>query len=369
MPKIADIFRRHGDAYLTRFGATMPLWHRRALDAVRNCRTPAMGGHLRACLDCGSREYVYHSCRSRACPSCHGEQTADWLEARRTELLPTRYFHLVFTVPAALREPLRRNQTALGGALLRAAAQALLDLAADPQWLGATPAVLSVLHTWGRTLSWHPHVHLLVSAGGVTPDRQWREAPNPVFLVPVHALAKRFRGRFAALARAAKPAADLPDDVFDPTQRWVVYAKPCFTGPQQVLDYFGRYLHRLPISDSRILQHTAETVSYACRDATTGRVRHQTVTPPEFLRRCLQHVPPPGFHRIRYCGLWSPARRGDLRNLLVLLASRRPVATALAVALPREIMPERCPLRVCRCCGSSRLAVILYFGPRERAPP
>ena len=371
MPEIADIFRRHGDEYLARFGPTMPPWHRRAIDAIRNCRTPALGGHLRACLDCGMLEYVYHSCRSRACPACHAEQTADWLEARRAELLPSRYFHLVFTVPSALREPLRRNQTALCGALMRAASQSLLTLAADPQWLGATPAVLAVLHTWGRTLSWHPHVHLLVTAGGVTPDRQWCEAPNPAFLVPIHALAKLFRGRFAALARTVVPAAELPHESFDPTQRWVVYAKPCFAGPQQVLDYFGRYLHRLPISDSRILTHTAETVSYACRDATTGLLRHQTVAPLEFLRRCLQHVPPPGFHRIRYYGLWSPARRGDLRNTLVFLASLRSVAMALAlaVAVPQAVQTGKCPVQACRCCGSIRLAVILWFGPRERAPP
>ena len=369
MSTIAAIFRRHGDEYLERFAAAMPAWHRRALSSIRACRTPAMGGHLRECLDCGTREYVYHSCRSRACPTCHGERTAVWLEARRAELLPTRYFHLVFTVPSALREPLRRAQTPLCGALLRAATQALLRLAADPRWLGATPAVLCVLHTWGRTLTWHPHVHLLVSAGGVTPDGLWREVPNPAFFVPIYALAKLFRGRFAALARTAVPGTELPDDIFAPEQRWVVFAKPCLTGPQQVLDYFGRYLHRLPVSDSRILEHTNEAVAVVCRDATTGQARRLTLAPLEFLRRCLQHVPPPGFHHIRYCGLWSPSRRGDLRNALVMFAVRRSIIAALAAAVPRVILPLQYPARACRHCGSSRIAVIRHFGPAERAPP
>ncbi len=368
MPEIAEIFRRHGAEYLERFGETMPAWHRRAIAAVSGCRTPAMGGHLLGCGECGHREYVYHSCRSRACPSCHGEQGAEWLRARAAELLPVRYFHLVFTVPAALREPLRRSQAALCGALMRAAAEAILALAADPRYLGGTPAILAVFHSWGRTLTWHPHVHCLVPAGGLDDRRLWHEAPNPAFLVPVHALAKLFRARFAALARVALPAAALPGSAFDPTQRWVVYAKPCFAGPEKLLQYLGRYVHRLPLSDASIVRHGPDQVAFRCRDATTGVPRTLQLVPVEFLRRCLQHVPPPGFHRIRYYGLWAPACRPLLRRVQLLLSAVRPSA-AVAVADSASRPAPLPPTRLCPHCGSPRLAVILFFRPGARAPP
>ncbi len=225
MPEIREIFLRHRDEYLSLYGTTMPSWHRQALRAVTDCGTPAMGGHLQECADCGHREFVYHSCRSRACPSCHGSRTASWLAARTDELLPVRYFHLVVTVPASLREPLRRNQTALCGALMRAVAESVRSLAADPRYLGAVPGILAVLHTWGRSLVWHPHVHCLITAGGVTADGSWLEAPNPAFLVPVHALGKLCRGRFAAFARAAAPDVSLPAAALAPTVRRGVHAR------------------------------------------------------------------------------------------------------------------------------------------------
>jgi hypothetical protein len=368
MPEITEIFRRHGEEYLARFGDAMPAWHRRAIAAVCGCRTPAMGGHLLGCDDCGHREYVYHSCRSRACSACHAEQSAAWVRARAGELLPVRYFHLVFTVPAALREPLRRSQDALCGALVRAAAEALTALAADPRYLGGTPAILAVLHTSGRTLTWHPHVHCLVPAGALDADGVWHEAPNPAFLVPVHALAKLFRGRFAALARTAAPEAELPADVFDAAQRWVVYAKPCFAGPAHVLDYLGRYVHRLPLGNGSIVSYGPDQVTFRCRDATTGAARTITLAPMEFLRRCLQHVPPPGFHRVRYYALWAAPRRRDLHRVQLLLCSVHPAAAAAVAAVTATPPPVRRP-RVCPHCGSTRLAVILYFRPGARAPP
>lgn len=368
MPEIAEIFRRHGAEYLKRFGETMPAWHRRAIAAVSGCRTPAMGGHLLGCRDCGEREYVYHSCRSRACPSCHGEQSAEWLRARAAELLPVRYFHLVFTVPAPLREPLRRSQTQLCGALMRAAAEAIVTLAADSRYLGGTPAILAVLHTWGRTRSWHPHVHCLVPAGGLDRDGIWHEPPNPAFLVPVHALAKLFRGRFAALARAAAPDAELPGDAFDPTQRWVVYAKPCFAGPEKMLEYLGRYVHRLPLGDSSIVGYGPDHVAFRCRDATTGAPRTVTLAPMEFLRRCLQHLPPPGFHRIRYYGLWAPACRATLHRVQLLLSTVHPTAAAAVAIVASAPPPPRRP-RLCPRCGSTRFVRLLFFGPGARGPP
>jgi len=368
---IREIFQRHMGEYLGRFGNAMPSWHRQALAAVAACRTPAMGGHLQTCADCGHREFVYHSCRSRACPSCHGAETASWLAARTSELLPVRYFHLVVTVPASLREPLRRNQTALCGALMRAVAEAIMKLAADPRHLGATPALLTILHTWGRSLIWHPHVHCLITAGGVAPDGTWREAPNPVFIVPIHALGKLCRGRFAALARAAAPNVSLPGAALAPDVRWVVNARSCLAGADKVAEYLGRYIHRLPVADANILSATDTAVTFRYRDTATGASRQLSLAPMEFIRRCLQHVPPTGFHRIRYYGLWGPARRGHLRRVMLLLATVRPaLATAIAAAA-ESAKAAMLEFTVCRCpkCRSVNLRIGAWFKPGERAPP
>jgi len=372
MPKIREIFQRHQDEYMARYGETMPAWHRQALHDVAACRTQAMGGHVQECGDCGHREYVYHSCRSRACPACHSGETAAWLAARTAELLPVRYFHVVFTVPEALREPLRRNQTALCGALMRAAAEAVSVLAADPKYLGGAPGILAVLHTWGRTLVWHPHVHCLVTAGGVAANNHtWLEAPNPAFLVPVQALGAVFRGRFAALARAAAPDLPLPGEVFAPGVRWVVHAKPCLAGAAQVVDYLGRYIHRLPVSDARILTATSTAVTFRYRDTATGKNRAMTLSPMEFIRRCLQHVPPTGFHRIRYYGLWSPACRGRLRRAMLMLAAVR-VTLAAAISIVAEFaQAAHQAVAVCRCprCQSRNVRAIAWFRPGEHGPP
>lgn len=371
MPKIREIFLRHMDEYTTRYGEAMPSWHWRALHDVVACRTSAMGGHVQACNDCGHREYVYHSCRSRACPSCHGGETAAWMADRAGELLPVRYFHVVFTVPEALREPLRRNQTALCGALMRAAAEAIRALAADPKYLGATPGILACLHTWGRTLVWHPHVHCLVTAGGVTADGVWRETPNPQFLAPVHALAAVFRGRFAALARAAVPGVNLPGNVCAPGTKWVVHARPCLAGPDKVIEYLGRYIHRLPVTDERVTAETAAAVTFRYRDTASGRTRTLSLEPMEFIRRCLQHVPPPGFHRLRYYGLWSPACRDRLRRVMLLLAILRPVIAAAVCAAAGLARAAHEVVAVCRCsqCRSRNVRTVSRFRPGEHGPP
>ena len=371
MPGIRDIFARHMDEYLARFGETMPPWHRRALRDVVDCRTPAMGGHLQACDDCGHLEFVYHSCRSRACPSCHGSETAAWLADRAGELLPVHYFHMVFTIPKSLREPLRRNQTALCGALMRAAAESIQALAADPRHLGATPAILAVLHTWGRNLVWHPHVHCLVTAGGIAADNTWQETSNPNFLVPVKALSSFFRGRFAALARAAAPEADLPESAFAKGSRWVVHAEPCRAGASHVIEYLGRYIHRLPVTDHNIIDSTETTVTFRYTETSTGKKRLMTLPAMEFIRRCLQHVPPPGFHRIRYYGLWSPASRPQLRQAMLLLAPIRP-GLAEAIATAAETAREaHQAIAICRCphCQSRNVHALARFRPREHGPP
>jgi Transposase zinc-binding domain/Putative transposase len=238
MPEVADVLRRYGREYLDRFGQDLLPSHRRAMEDLLACRTEAFGGHLWPCDHCGQEHYVYHACRNRSCPKGHRLDTEAWLAARRRELLPVPYFHVVLTRPQELRELVRRHQRDLYEIWLRAAAQALITLAADPPDVGGRIGVLCILHTWSRTLAYHPHVHGLVPAGGVASDgTEWRPA-RPSSLVPVHALAQLFRGLFRALVSQEGPDLPLPEAAW--TTGWVVYCQPTVHGTEQVLHYLGR---------------------------------------------------------------------------------------------------------------------------------
>ena len=347
MPTIADIVREHGGAYLERFGDRVLPSHRQAVLDIAGCRTPAMGGHLLGCDDCGHREFVYHSCRNRACPQCHSQHTETWLAARAHELLPVRYHHVVFTLPADLRDAARTRQRDVLGALMLTAAEALQTLAADPRYAGGQLGVLAVLHTWTRALIWHPHVHCLVPGVAVTGDREvWR--PSERFLVPVKALSVIFRARLVSRLRHLRPAVHVPGTVW--RQPWVVFARPCVEGSERVLQYLARYAFRGPLSDRRILGAHSGRVTFGYTDGRSGQPRSVTVTGEEFLRRYLQHVLPEGFQRVRYYGLWSPSRRRDLRSLQAILpipaTGRTP---ALVVRPSRPAKPVVCPH-----CGSPR---------------
>jgi len=265
MPELADVLRRDGREYLDRFGQDLLPSHRRAMDDMMHCRTEALGGQLLACAHCGQEHDVYHSCRHRSSPKCHGLDTEAWLAERRQELLPVPYFHVVFTVLYALGEIIRRHQKDLYNILLRAAAQALITLAADPHDVGGLIGVLCVRHTWTRTLAYHPHVHGLVPAGGVSVDRtEWWPARTSS-LVPVHALSKLFRGRFLALVRQERPDLVIPESVW--SQGWVVYGKPTVQGPEHVLQYLGRYVHRIALTNSRMLSIDDGHIRFRYQDA------------------------------------------------------------------------------------------------------
>jgi hypothetical protein len=290
MLQVADVIRRYGGEYLERFGQDLLPSHRRAMDDILRCRTEALGGQLLQCDHCGQEPYVYHSCRNRSCPTCHRLDTEAWLAERRQELLPVPYFHVVFTLPQELRVLVRRHQNALYDILLRAAAQALIQLAADPHYVGGLIGVLCVLHTWTRTLTYHPHVHCLVPAGGVSADRtEWRPARTS-YLVPVHALAKLFRGLFQALVHQERPDLTIPESVW--TKGWVVYCKPALQGTELVLNYLGRYVHRIALTNSRILSTEDGQVSFRYQDAQDQRWKMMTLPAYEFIRRFLQHVLP-----------------------------------------------------------------------------
>ena len=348
MLPLADILRRHGPAYVQRHDAGLLPSHRRAMQAILHCRTPLMGGHVAVCAQCGGEHLLFHSCRHRACPRCGHDATARWSAQQRELLLPVPYFHVVFTLPAELRMLVRTHQKTLLPVLCRAAFEALAALCADPTYLGGQVGALAVLHTWTRALVWHPHVHMLVPGGALAPDgRTWRPLPKrrKLYLVPVHALAERFRGRFLDLAPHALSPLPFPPIPWD--KKWVVFAKPVVHGPDKVLEYLGRYVFKTALAGKAIVGCDDTTVAFTYRDNRDHRRRTMRLPADEFLRRFLQHVPPKGLHRVRTFGLLHPSRRDTLRRLQLLLASR-------PSASPEPAPPVR-PAPRCPHCGSSAL--------------
>ena len=356
---LADVVRRHGPAYMVRFGAAILPSHVRAIRAITHCRTPVMGGHVADCARCGSEHLLFHSCHHRACPRCGHDATARWIAEQRQLLLPVPYFHVVFTLPDELRRLVRSHQKPLLSALFRAAFDSLAALCADPHFLGGRIGALAVLHTWTRTLEWHPHVHMLVPGGALAPDgRTWRPAPprRKRFLVPVKALAKRFRGRFLQLARRALPHVSFPEIPWD--KPWIVFAEPAVRGADKVLDYLGRYVHRTALSDKAITACDDRDVTFTYRPSGERQRRSMTLPADEFLRRFLQHVPPNGFHRVRAFGLLHPAQRTTLRQLQLLLAPR-PSPHPPAAAAPTRAR-RRCPH-----CGHRSLVLVRRISAEE----
>jgi len=350
--------RRHGPAYLERYGASLLPSHARAIDAILDCRTPAMGGHIAACEQCGTEHLFYHSCRNRACPQCGYDATQRWIGEQEVWLLPVPYFHVVFTLPAELRRIVRSHQKELLSVLFKAAFQSLSDLCTDPHYLGGQVGALAVLHTWTRTLEWHPHVHMLVPGGAMAPDgRTWLPAPprRKRYLVPVRALAKRFRGRFLHLARRALPGVSFPDIPWG--KRWIVFAKPVVQKAEKVLEYLGRYVHRTALSDHAIVHCDDKTVTFRYRDSRDQARKTMTLPADEFLRRFLQHVLPKGFHRVRAFGLLHSTHRDTLRQLQLVLARPATVDEPF----------ERTPLPRLRCseCGHTSLRVVSRVSAAE----
>ena len=306
--EVADVFRRFGPSYREAFGDRMLPSHRRAMADIVACRTAAMGGHLYQCDGCGTVFHVYHACRNRACPACHTRQIERWLEARTGELLPCPYYHVTMTVPAQLRDLFRANQRDAYGLFMKAAGDAVITLCRDQRYLGATPAILAVLHTWTATMDYHPHVHLLVSGGAIADDgTTWCEAKHP-FLVPVRALSKHLRATFQARLKKQRPdlEAQVPPQVWKTD--WVVFCKHWGQGETALLEYLARYVHRIAITNNRITAIGKDTVSFRYKHRKTAQWRTCTLGAHEFIRRFLQHVLRKGFHKVRYYGLWHPKK-------------------------------------------------------------
>lgn len=371
MPELCDVFRLHGRAYREKYGRTMLSSHHRAMNDIMNCRTEALGGHVLICQKCGHKVYSYHSCKSRACPKCHINDTEAWMEKRRQEVLPTQYFHVIITLPAQWRRTFSSNQKVLYSIVMRAAAAAIIKLAADKKHVGGQVGVMAVLHTWTRTMVYHPHVHCLVTGGGASRDNQhWQEA-KPGYLFPKRALSKVFRGIFIEMLREEQPSLQLPKRVTG--QKWVAHVKAAGQGTEAVLGYLARYVHRTAICNSRILEVTDKAVTFSYRDNRDQRQKTMSLPPEEFIRRFLQHVLPKGFHRVRYYGLWSTARQNILKKIQVTLAWLIP-----AFKSPRRVEQEKesagkaiHPMegRDCPVCHNGRLVWRGRVPPWGRKPP
>jgi hypothetical protein len=384
--ELADIVRAHGAAF--RAAHRLCGMQHRALRAIERCRTAALGGELRQCDACGTQRYVYHSCRNRHCPKCQTLAKERWLAARIAELLPVPYYHLVFTLPHELNTLAQGNPRELYTMLFAAASETLIEFGENPRWLGGTIAATLVLHTWGQTLTQHLHLHCLVAAGALSAQGSWIRTRRG-FLFPVKALSVVFRGKFlaalsAAFARAALVLSGGTATLGEPhAQRslladlrkhsWVVYAKRPFAGPEQVLQYLGRYTHRVAISNERLVSCEPRAVRFRYKDyACGGRRRVMHLEPLEFLRRFALHVLPHGFNRIRHYGLLAN------RNKRALLASARAVLQAPVLspaAEPHESIiafwHRIAGLDIERClhCRRGTLRVVATLAPHTHPPP
>jgi hypothetical protein len=333
---LADLLTAHWPAYAAKFGRLIPEEQRAAVRAIRRCRTAALGGQLYRCA-CGREHYAYHSCNHRACPRCGREDATAWLAQQRTRLLPVPYFLVTLTVPAQLREPIRAAMALWYGALLKAGAGALQDLAAQPKHLGAELGITAVLQTWTRDLRYHPHVHLLVPGGGLTADQlRWLRVKDPAFLVPQVKLAARFKGRLKAWLQRDHPDRfrQVPAKVW--WRKWVADVQPVGSG-EAALKYLAAYLCRPPLHESQLESWNANEVTFRYR-AHGGTVKRGTVSGPEFVRRFLQHVPPKGFQRVRHYGWLGAAAQAKRERIAALLDWRAP-----ALVPPPPGPPPRCP--------------------------
>jgi hypothetical protein len=382
--EVADIFRDHGPAWRQANVGHVSLDQLKVMSAIESCRTAALGGHVARCEDCSHILIAYNSCRNRHCPKCQGAAAKQWLAERAAELLPVPYYHVVFTVPAAVADIAYQNKAVIYDLLFRTAAETMLTIAADPKHLGARIGITAVLHTWGSAMTHHPHVHMIVPGGGISLDRKRWVACRPGFFLPVRVLSRLFRRLFLKALTAAHAAgrlnffadhAHLGDAqafaaYLEPLRKveWVVYAKRPFGGPAAVLAYLARYTHRIAIANSRLIAFDRNGVSFKWKDyRIDGRDRYKAMTlaTSEFIRRFLIHVLPRGFHRIRHYGLFAKSSCADhiarARELLAVpKAQDQPVDAAAA-----DPNAPACP-----CCGG-RMIIIESFerGCSPRAHP
>ena len=375
MITLGDVFRRFADDYCRAHGASMLPSHRRAIADILACRTSALGGHRWRCTHCSAEVHSYHSCKNRSCPTCHRDETERWLAARKAELLPCPYFHVTVTVPQELRDVLRANQRDGYAALMQAAAESIVELARDKRYVGGTVGVLGVLHTWTGQLVYHPHVHCLVTGGGVSADgNSWCPARSD-YLVPTKALAKLVRGKMMTHLKKRRPDLALPDAAWK--KPWVVHCTSWGDGADAVLEYLARYVYRVAITNGRIVGLDDTGVTIRHKERASGRWLTTRLTGHEFMRRFLQHVLPKGLHKIRYYGLWHPSRREQAARARLLQLDQPTTASTAASAGERgadataqsSASSTAAPVRVCPSCKEGRLVEVGRLYPKQASGP
>lgn len=369
MLELADIFRLHGAAYRVKFGDRMLPSHHRAMQDIEACRTAALGGQLYFCQACDEQRYSYHSCKNRHCPKCQNQQANLWLEEQKSLLLPVPYFMVTFTLPAELRPLARSKQRLLYNLLFRASAAALLKLAQDPRFVGGRLGMLGVLQTWTRDLRYHPHVHYLVSGGGLSNEGSWRSAGKN-FLVHEQPLGMIFRAKLRDGLKKAGLFAQVDRRVWK--KDWVVDCEPVGSGVA-AFKYLAPYIFRVAISNNRLRQLEDGNVTFSYKESATDQVKQCTVTAEEFIRRFLQHVLPPRFIKVRYYGLLSPAQRPRLqlaRQLLAAATSKPLSATTTALKTTDPATPNTTETARRLSCPQCRgpLTALGPIAPRGRAP-
>ena len=393
--RLADIVRRHGNAYREKHA--LPMHQHRLLRAIEHCRTAVLGGHASQCSQCGETRVWYNSCRNRHCPQCQSMARAQWLQRRKLELLPVNYFHVVFTVPEQIAAIALQNKRTVYGILFRATAETLLTIAQDPKHLGASIGYFAVLHTWGQNLLHHPHLHCVIPGGGIPPGKQpcWIASRSSFFL-PVRVLSALFRRVFLRMLRTAFKKGSLeffsslkfldqPNAFYrylDPLEKldWVVYSKKPFGGPRNVLEYLGRYTHRVAISNQRLLNDKDGKVSFLWKDyreknKNKKKQKVMTLAAEEFLRRFLLHSLPRGFQRIRHYGLFAnPVRQQSLALCGKLLNAPEPVPADLFHDKPAPVdFQQRYEkvtghlLNQCPVCKTPTMVVVELFHPLHRS--
>jgi hypothetical protein len=392
--EVADIFRDHGPAWRRAMRGHLSHDQLKVMSAIEGCRTAALGGYVARCANpaCGHTTIAYCSCRNRHCPKCQGSQALEWLVARKAELLEVPYFHVVFTLPARIAAIAYQNKAVIYDLLFKASSETLLTIAADPKRLGVKIGFTSVLHTWGSAMTHHPHVHMIVPGGGLTPNGAKWIGSSEDFLLPVPVLTRMFRGKMLAMLKSAHadgklqffgPHIDLTDKArfkawLEPLYdtHWHVYAKRPFAGPEQVLAYLARYTHRVAISSKRLVGIDEKGVTFTYKDYRIegpGRYKTMTVAPGEFIRRFMLHVLPKGFHRIRHYGLLASCRTkaetlARARALIAVATPPKPSPTMQQPAGDSTATTDK-PAHPCPCCGAAMVMIETFEAghtPRHR---
>ena len=387
--EVGDVFRRYGETYRQQHAGSLSRAQLRVMSAIERCRTPALGGHVEQCDQCQFQRIAYNSCRDRHCPKCQCLARAQWIEDRQAELLDTEYFHVVFTLPEEIAALAYQNKEVMYGILFRATSETLRTIAADPEHLGAEIGFFAVLHSWGQNLRFHPHLHCVVPGGGLSPDGTRWIPCRPGFFLPVRVLSCLFRRLFLELLE--KAFADGQLQFFSALEHlresqafrrylaplgnrdWVVYAKKPFAGPQQVLDYVGRYTHRVAIANNRLLDIENRQVHFRYKDYRDGGLQKtMTLSAHEFIRRFLLHVLPDGFHRIRYYGFLGNRYRQEklqqCRQLLGMIREATPDQSTPRDYRDRYQALTGSSLWECPVCHPGRMMVIRVIDPFASRP-